>query len=473
MKSLKRIDTEKYYGTNMIPVSEPNITEKELDYVTDAVKSTWISSTGKYIDRFESVFADYIGTKHALTVSNGTVALHAALLSLGIGPGDEVIVPALTYIATANAVTYTGATPVFTDSEPDTWNMCPDSIERLITQKTKAIIAVHLYGHPCDMGKINSVAKRNNLYVIEDAAEAIGSEYENKKVFAEIAKAIPPKLLVIADGPRADHPDDAGKCAAARAIIDRVDWDCEVLTNYSDVNMGCKRRVSSGLNWVFNTVEEAIILEDDCLPHPTFFRFCEELLEKYRDDERIAMISGDNFQLERKRTAHSYYFSRYTHIWGWASWRRAWENYDINMKLWPEIRDGDWLQDCLGDKKSARYWAKIFENTYNGKINSWGYTWIFACWVQGTLTILPNVNLVSNIGFGSEAVHTTEKNELAGMETEPMKFPISHPSYILRDSVADFITEKNNLSGRKLLKIVMFKIKSIFTRMNVLIYICI
>ncbi|KAF5437521.1 perosamine synthetase [Candidatus Methanophagaceae archaeon] len=189
MKSLKMIDTEKYYGTNMIPVSEPNITEKELEYVTDAVKSTWISSTGKYIDHFESVFADYIGTKHALTVSNGTVALHVALLSLGIGPGDEVIVPALTYIATANAVTYTGATPVFTDSEPDTWNMYPDSIERLITQKTKAIIVVHLYGHPCDMDKINSIAKRNNLYVIEDAAEAIGSEYENKKVgrFGDIA----------------------------------------------------------------------------------------------------------------------------------------------------------------------------------------------------------------------------------------------------------------------------------------------
>ena len=189
MKSLKMIDTEKYYGTNMIPVSEPNITEKELEYVTDAVKSTWISSNGKYIDRFESMFADYIGTKHALTVSNGTVALHVALLALGIGPGDEVIVPALTYIATANAVTYTGATPVFTDSEPDTWNMCPDSIERLITPKTKAIIAVHLYGHPCDMGKINSVAKRNNLYVIEDAAEAIGSEYANEKVgrFGDIA----------------------------------------------------------------------------------------------------------------------------------------------------------------------------------------------------------------------------------------------------------------------------------------------
>ena len=294
-----------------------------------------------------------------------------------------------------------------------------------------------------------------------------------KKVFAEIAKARPPKLLVIADGPRADHPDDAEKCAAVRAIIDGVDWDCEVLTNYSDVNLGCKRRVSSGLDWLFDTVEKAIILEDDSLPHPTFFRFCEEMLERYRDDERIAMISGNNFQFGRKRTEYSYYFSRYAHIWGWASWRRAWENYDVNMKRWPEIRDGGWLQDILDDKKSVRYWEKIFEKVYQGEIDTWDYQWMFSCWVQSALTILPNVNLVSNIGFGSEAVHTTEKNELAGMEIEPMKFPISHPSYILRDSVADSITEKNNISGRKLLKIVMFKIKSIFTRMNVLIYICI
>lgn len=140
-----------------------------------------------------------------------------------------------------------------------------------------------------------------------------------RRVFAEIAKARPPKLLVVADGPRADHPDDVEKCAAVRAIIDGIDWDCKVLTNYSDINLGCKRRVSSGLDWVFDTVEEAIILEDDCLPHPAFFRFCEEMLNKYRDDKRIAMISGDNFQFGRKRTEYSYYFSRYPHIWGWAS----------------------------------------------------------------------------------------------------------------------------------------------------------
>lgn len=280
-----------------------------------------------------------------------------------------------------------------------------------------------------------------------------------KRVFAEIAKARPPKLLVIADGPRADHPDDAEKCAAVRAIIDGVDWDCEVLTNYSDVNLGCKRRVSSGLDWVFDTVEEAIVLEDDCLPHPTFFRFCEEMLEKYRDDERIAMISGDNFQFGRKRTGYSYYFSRYTHIWGWASWRRAWDNYDVDMKIWPEIREGRWLEDLLGAKKSVWYWKYIFKNVYNGKIDSWAYQWTFSCWIQSALTVLPNVNLVSNIGFGMKAVHTKVSNEFAEMETEAMRFPISHPNYILRDSAADSITENKTFSGQPFIRRFMMKPK--------------
>ncbi|MDW7726675.1 MAG: hypothetical protein SCH70_06100 [Candidatus Methanoperedens sp.] len=271
-----------------------------------------------------------------------------------------------------------------------------------------------------------------------------------RRVFAEIAKARPPKLLVIADGPRADHPDDAEKCAAVRAIIDGVNWDCEVLTNYSDVNLGCKRRVSSGLDWVFDTVEEAIILEDDCLPHPTFFRFCEELLDKYRDDKRIAMISGNNFQFGRKRTEYSYYFSRYPHIWGWASWRRAWENYDVDMKLWPEIRDGGWLQDLLGAKISVWYWKNRFENVYKGKIDTWDYQWTFACWMQSALTIIPDVNLVSNIGFDMKAVHTKDKDKFAEMEIEPMSDPILHPDYILRDSKADFFVENKMFSGKSL-----------------------
>jgi len=261
------------------------------------------------------------------------------------------------------------------------------------------------------------------------------------QVFEAIRAARPFRLLVVADGPRAMQ-GDAEKCQATRAILQRVDWPCEVLTNYSEINLGCKGRVSSGLDWVFNNVEEAIILEDDCLPHPTFFRFCEDLLEKYRDDERIMMISGDNFQFGRKRTAYSYYFSHYGHIWGWASWRRAWKKYDVTMQVWPEIRAGRWLHDLLGNRQIVNYWKQIFERVYNGEINTWDYQWTFACLVHNGLVILPNSNLISNIGFGNVATHTAGLSKFANMKRDPMFFPLHHPPYIVRDTQADAFVDK-------------------------------
>jgi hypothetical protein len=153
-----------------------------------------------------------------------------------------------------------------------------------------------------------------------------------EQVFSEIVRVKPHKLLVIADGPRSERQGEAEKCSQARSIIDRVNWDCEILTNFSEINLGCKVRVSSGIDWVFEHVEEAIILEDDCLPDPTFFRYCQVMLDHYRNDQRIGMISGDNFQNGIKRNMDSYYFSRYVHIWGWATWRNRWQNYyDVNI----------------------------------------------------------------------------------------------------------------------------------------------
>jgi len=259
-----------------------------------------------------------------------------------------------------------------------------------------------------------------------------------KKVFAEIAKARPPKLLVIADGPRADHPDDVEKCAAVRTIIDGVDWDCEVLTNYSDVNLGCKFRISSGLDWVFDTVEEAIILEDDCLPHPTFFRFCEELLERYRDDERVMHIGGNNFLCSRENLKYSYYFSMYSHIWGWATWRRAWKYYDVEMKLWPTIRDNEWMQSIFDDKQYAKNRKNIWGAVHGGKIDTWDYQWLFAVLTQNGLSILPKVNLISNIGFGQDATHTQKDEKMrANLQTSSVEFPFIHPPFMVRDAVAD------------------------------------
>jgi len=166
----------------MIPVAEPSLEEEELKNIIEAVKSGWISSKGKFIEEFEQGFANYCGRKYGVATSNGTVALHLALKALGIGKGDEVIVPDLTFIATANAVTYCNAKPVFVDSHPDYWCIDPEKIEEKITSKTKAIIPVHLYGHPCDMDAIMDIAECHGLYVIEDAAEAHGAEYKGKKV---------------------------------------------------------------------------------------------------------------------------------------------------------------------------------------------------------------------------------------------------------------------------------------------------
>ena len=261
------------------------------------------------------------------------------------------------------------------------------------------------------------------------------------RVFEAIRQAKPPKLLVVADGPRPDRADDIEKCKAARAVIEGVDWDCEVLTNYSEVNLGCKNRVSSGLDWVFHTVEEAIILEDDCLPHPSFFRFCQDLLDYYRNDERIASIIGCNFQFGHQRTKYSYYFSRYHFIWGWATWRRAWQHYDRDMSLLNEIKDDDFLRYIFQDTQQSRYWKEILQRTYDGEIDTWDYQWILSCLLQNVLTITPNINLVSNIGFGVEATHTKiSRSVLNNIPVKAISFPLRHPAYIVPHADADNFT---------------------------------
>ena len=259
-----------------------------------------------------------------------------------------------------------------------------------------------------------------------------------EKVFETIRQAKPPKLLVVADGPRTERPDEKEKCAAVRAVIDRVDWDCEVLKNYADVNMGCKYRVSSGLDWVFDNVEEAIILEDDCLPHPTFFRFCEELLEKYRDDERVMSITGTNMLIEWKSDIQSYHFSIYGHIWGWATWKRAWDYYDVDMKLWSEPEVKQRVRDILCDRKLYLRQEKLFEKTYQGKIDTWDHQWTFAHLLHSGLSITPSRNLICNIGFGDESTHTKEvKSSKANLPLKSITFPLKVPLGLVADREYD------------------------------------
>ncbi|MBD1928895.1 glycosyltransferase family 2 protein [Trichocoleus sp. FACHB-90] len=264
-----------------------------------------------------------------------------------------------------------------------------------------------------------------------------------EKVFEAIRQAKPPKLLVVADGPRADKPGEAEQCAAARAIIDRVDWDCEVLKNYSDVNLGCGLRPATGITWVFEQVEEAIIFEDDCLPHPTFFQFCEELLSKYRDDERVMAIAGTSLVGEWRSPLQSYYFSQFGGNWGWASWRRAWKFFDYNIKLFPQLLEAQFLENYLREPKYYLYWKKLFQEIYESSDRScWDYQWLLACWMQNGLRICPEVNLVTNIGFGANATHTFTDNPLANVQTQEINLPLKHPQFMIQDFQADHLIQE-------------------------------
>ncbi|MEI6437336.1 MAG: glycosyltransferase family 2 protein [Candidatus Omnitrophota bacterium] len=262
-----------------------------------------------------------------------------------------------------------------------------------------------------------------------------------RRVWEAIRRARPERLFIAADGPRLNKSEDLAKCREVKDIVSLVDWPCEVKLLYREENLGCKLAISSAIDWFFSQVEEGIILEDDCLPDATFFPYCQQMLARYRDDQRIMAVSGINLQFGRKRGDASYYFSKHIHVWGWASWRRAWKHYDVTIKAWPQFRDGGYLKDLWHDDKKVQYWTRIYDFVYGGEIDTWDYQWEFAMWQQGALNVMPSVNLVSNIGFGSDSTHTDDTHEVADLKLEPMIFPVKHPVFIIRDKEADDFTD--------------------------------
>jgi hypothetical protein len=264
----------------------------------------------------------------------------------------------------------------------------------------------------------------------------------SSQVFEAIRAAKPEKLLVIADGPRANRPGEAEKCEATRAIVEGVDWDCEVQKNFSETNLGCRLRVSSGITWAFEQVDRAIILEDDCVPSASFFPYCAELLDRYESDERVMMISGDNHLFGRAATSDSYYFSRYPHVWGWATWRRAWAKYDLNMAHWPDIRDRRLFDQYLPKLGERYHWESVFQSVYDGKIDTWDYQWVYSVWAQAGLSVAPARNLVRNIGFHAEATHTTGDTVYSSLGAEELKWPLTHPAIALASSDMDELEAK-------------------------------
>ena len=285
---------------------------------------------------------------------------------------------------------------------------------------------------------MESVASRSSLKT-PVAMFIFNRPDETARVFAEVRRARPKQLFLVSDGGRAECPGEEHHVSLTREIVTNVDWECDVKTLFADQNMGCKSRVSSGLAWVFEQVEDAIILEDDCLPHPSFFRYCQELLDRYRDDERVGAISGNNFQEGIIRTPHSYYFSKYFHCWGWASWRRTWENFDLNFEKWPAFRDQGGLATVADSPTEAWYWTRLFNEQYSGKttVSSWDYPWLYSAWTQNALTILPATNLVSNIGFSSEGTHCKDPDsKFANMDVQDIGI-LDHPETVFRCVEAD------------------------------------
>ena len=270
------------------------------------------------------------------------------------------------------------------------------------------------------------------------------------RVFETIRQATPERLFVVADGARPERLGEAELVAAARAVTELVDWPCDVIRDYSDVNLGCGKRVSSGISKAFESIEDAIILEDDCLPDSTFFPFCIQLLERYKDDDRVMCISGDNFQdgIPRGEAEANYYFSKYPHCWGWATWRRAWNHFSLDVPQWPAIRERGLLRSICYSNREHDFWRRMFNRVHEGQIDTWNFPWTLSIWLQNGLTALPNVNLVSNIGFGTEATHTgSAESPFACLPSSGIQ-NVLHPRYVCRDGEADQFTDIVMFSGK-------------------------
>jgi hypothetical protein len=273
--------------------------------------------------------------------------------------------------------------------------------------------------------------------------------YNRPDTTAEVLEALrplrPTRLFVAADAPA--RPEDAARCTQALQIIERVDWDCTITLWAADHHMGLKRRVESALDMLFEQAEQAVILEDDCVPDVTFFAYCDDLLTRYADDPRVMGIAGSNFHFGSYHPPASYHFSRYALIWGWATWRRAWRLNDPQMTAFPALRRTSWLTDQLRLGLVARYWEAQFARCYEEQ-HTWDYAWMFACWLHSGLFAVPAHNLVRNVGFRADAAHTKDaSSRFANMPTQALTFPLRHPPQVERDETADDLTERLAFSG--------------------------
>lgn len=285
-----------------------------------------------------------------------------------------------------------------------------------------------------------------------------------EQVFEEIRKAQPPRIYIAADGARSNRPGEKELCEKTRLITQKVDWDCDVKTLFRTENLGCGKAVSQAITWFFDNEPEGIILEDDILPHPDFFPYCDELLEKYRNDENIQLITGRNNFFNDYTSDHSYYMSSYFHIWGWASWRRVWNTYEFDAaRLSKEI----FMQKIESrlPRKGASYWSAIFDMMSNHGCDTWDYQLYFNQILNDRFTIIPYSNLTQNIGFGEKATHTATTDVRQILHKGDKILPLRHPVGIMEDKSADVVHMKNmGLYKRSILSRIFNKLKRTLIR---------
>lgn len=261
---------------------------------------------------------------------------------------------------------------------------------------------------------------------------------KTKQVLERISEAEPPELYIVADGPRDSVPGDQERCTRTREVVQNIGWECEVHRNYADENLGCFERIWTGIEWVFNSADKAIILEDDCLPHPDFFRFCETMLSRFENDERVMDIAGSNPLETWKPEQQDYHFSYTGMLWGWATWADQWDKYDPEMSLWADEEARQRVRDVISDQDIWRYAKRVYDQTYRGEKDTWDYQWGFTRHINSGLSVIPSKNLVKNIGYGEDSTHTDdENNPKANVPVYSLSFPVRKRSTIAVDREYD------------------------------------
>ena len=267
------------------------------------------------------------------------------------------------------------------------------------------------------------------------AFEIFNRPEHTRRVFSVISAVKPAQLFIMADGPRHDRPDDVARCNAVRAIVQDIEWPCKVWTDFSSTNMGCGERSITGLNWVFEHVDEVIFIEDDALPELSFFAFCREMLWRFHEDQRVMSVRGVNLFPERT-LSYSYFFSNLVGTWGLALWRRSWQQFDPAMAIWPEAHESSLLANVFPRRAHWKYWHRVLDDCYRGNF-SWDYAFALSCWVQDGLTVVPARNLVRNIGFGPNSTHTKVDTGPGKLPLQSLSFPLRHPPFVLPDRAYD------------------------------------